>query len=389
MEKAISAFRSHKTFTVYILGFLFVLQSALPVYINSAFLSRFIDEGYVGLIYTISSFLAIIIFSFIPHILEKIGNYHAILIAFVVQLASYIGMALGVDYLAIPGFMASFVAIAIINLNIDIFLENYCDKQSIGKVRGIFLTVLNTAWIIAPLLGSLILTDGDYWKIYVTGIIILLPIILLTVTNLRDFKDPEYKKASIFKSFGEIRHNRDVLGVFITSLILQFFFAWMVIYTPIYLYEHIGFSWSEINIIFSIMLVPFVLIELPLGRLADTKWGEKEILSIGFIIMALSTGLISFITDHNLILWGAILFITRIGASMVEIMSETYFFKKVDTTNVNIVSLFRTMRPFAYLVGPIVASGLLTLIDIKYIFIALGIIMFYGLRYSLALNDTK
>jgi hypothetical protein len=43
----------------------------------------------------------------------------------------------------------------------------------------------------------------------------------------------------------------------------------------------------------------------------------------------------------------------------------------------------------AYIIGPIIATILLTIFDIKGLFIALGLLMLYGLRYSLALVDTK
>ena len=65
----------------------------------------------------------------------------------------------------------------------------------------------------------------------------------------------------------------------------------MVIYTPIYLHEHIGLPWSDIGIIFTIMLLPFVLFEFPAGKLADGKWGEKEPPIIGIILIAVSTAL--------------------------------------------------------------------------------------------------
>jgi MFS family permease len=136
-------------------------------------------------------------------------------------------------------------------------------------------------------------------------------------------------------------------------------------------------------------LLPFIFIELPLGELADKRYGEKEIMSIGLIIIALSSALMSFVTDANFILWTAILLTTRIGAAMIEIMTETYFFKKVAITRANITSAFRTVRPLANVVSPIVAIILLPIVSFKFIFTVLGLIMFVGLRYSLALEDTK
>lgn len=105
--------------------------------------------------------------------------------------------------------------------------------------------------------------------------------------------------------------------------------------------------------------------------------------------MAVSTATMSFINGADLWIWALILFITRIGASMVEIMSETYFFKKVNSKNIDIIGFYRAARPIAYVVSPILASIYLKFFDVKYIFLLLGILMFFGLKYSLNIRDTK
>jgi hypothetical protein len=197
------------------------------------------------------------------------------------------------------------------------------------------------------------------------------------------------------------------------DFLLFFFYSWMTIYTPLYLHKNMGFSWNQIGVILFIMLLPFVYVQFPLGRLADKKYGEKEILSIGFVIMAIFTGIIFFITGGNhvlektffvlnlgnleiditwyVILWAAILFVTRIGAASVEIMCDTYFFKKVDSLDTNIISCFRMVGPAAYILGPLFATLLFTFssFDIQYLFLVLGLIMFIGLKFSLSIKDTR
>jgi MFS family permease len=167
------------------------------------------------------------------------------------------------------------------------------------------------------------------------------------------------------------------------------FYGFMVIYTPLYLEKYIGFAWSEIGIIFTIMLLPFVIFELPVGELADDKYGEKEFMTIGFAIMGLFTLVISFITVKSFWLWAIILFITRIGASLVEVSTESYFFKKVNKKRTDVVSLFRISRPLALVIAPVIATVAFGFIPFKYIFIIVGSIMIVGTHYSLALRDTK
>ncbi len=383
--------RQSSIFVIYLLGFLFTLHATLPVYINSTFLSHFTSERFVGILYVISSILTIIAFITIPKILRRFGNYPTVITLLTIELISMLGLGFAQnDTLISLFFITSFMATALIGFNIDIFLEHFSSDSQTGKIRGTLLSTSNIAWIISPLIASFILTDGDYWKIFLAATVILFPIFFLTHHNLKNFKDSEYRIIPFKKTVREIITDKNIRGVFTVSFLLQFFYSWMIIYTPLYLYAHIGFSWQEIGVMFSIMLVPFVLTEAPLGKLADTRWGEKEVMSVGFIVIALATGMIAFIQAKSILLWTAILFVSRVGASMVEIMSETYFFKKIDSGKANIIGLFRTMRPWAYVISPLLATILFGLgLDIKYIFIVLAIIMFSGLHWSLELEDTK
>ena len=239
------------------------------------------------------------------------------------------------------------------------------------------------------MIAGFILTDGDYWKVYLAAAIFMVVVLFLLISNLKHYEDPEYARVPFWSTLKEVWRNKNIYKIFMANFLLKFFFAWMVIYTPIYLHEHIGFEWSVIGIMFTIMLLPFALFEMPIGKLADTTWGEKEFLTIGFVIMAFSVGTLAFITDANFILWTALLFITRIGASIVEIMTESYFFKQIDATDANLLGFFRNTYPLAYIIAPLFATGILAVIDYRFLFLVLAGVMLLGLRYSLALKDTR
>jgi MFS family permease len=136
------------------------------------------------------------------------------------------------------------------------------------------------------------------------------------------------------------------------------------------------------------MLVPFVILELPLGKLADKKLGEKELMTGGFIWLAVSTAILSFVETPFLILWAILLLLTRVGASTVEIMTETYFFKKIDEHDSDLLGFFRMVQPASYVIAPIIASIVLMFVDFRWLFMVLGIICLYGIRWSLSLKDT-
>jgi len=377
-------------YVLYLLGFAFSLHVAIPTFINSSFLSNYLQEDIVGALYTLGSLFSLIVLINATKILSRFGNYKTLLSLIVLEIIALLTLAFADSLLFIaPAFIIHLVAIVFAVLNIDLFLEFFSSDSNTGEIRGKILTSANFAWVISPVIAGFILTNGDYWKIYLTSAVIISFVFLLTLFKFKNFEDPIYDDVPFWGTLKIVRNDKSLYNIFISSLILRFFYAWMVIYTPIYLHSHLNFAWDQIGIILTIMLLPFIIFQFPLGRLADKLWGEKEILSIGFVIMSLATISLTFITSTSIVVWASVLFISRIGASAVEIMTESHFFKHIDATDAHVLSFFRNARNISYVIGPAVASVFLYFFEYKYLFLVLGLIVLIGLKYSLSLKDTK
>lgn len=375
---------------IYLSAFFFSLHYAITLYIDSSFLSKHFAAASIGLIYTCGSLLTIITLSLIPKALRSFGNYYTTLFFG----AAEILLLIALPFLSSPLVIATvFIAhaniVTLLLFNFDVFTESNSKNETTGKTRGIFLTTINLAIVLGPLLAGLFVSDGDFSKVYTLSALFMLPAILVATLHFKTFKDPKYHEFKWREALREIVRNKNIRAIFTVNFLLQFFYSWMIIYTPVYLNTHMGFSWNEIGVIFSIMLLPFVFLEIPLGEIADKRLGEKEMLIGGFFVLALSTFSLSFIGSDTIIVWIVLLFFTRIGAAAVEIMSETYFFKKINGSDTNTLSSFRHTRPLAFVLGPFTASVFLTFFDIQYLFLALGILMLAGIYYALLIEDTK
>ena len=161
----------------------------------------------------------------------------------------------------------------------------------------------------------------------------------------------------------------------------------MIIYIPIYLYRVLHFEWSELGLIFTVMLLPFILFDWLGGELADRFWGEKELLTLGFLITGLSLLVMPFL-GKVFFVWMVILFISRIGASLVETMTETYFFKNVQAEDTGLLSIFRLTRSAGNILGIMVGFLTLNFFSFEKIFFVLAVVVFFGLKESLSLRDT-
>ena len=239
------------------------------------------------------------------------------------------------------------------------------------------------------MISGSIIAKSSFQGIYLLSALFMALVCIIFTLFLHDFKDPEYKEVSILKTVSFFWQKKDYLKIYFISLILKFFYAWMIIYTPIYLHEYIGFDWIQIGVIFSLMLLPFVILEFPLGKLSDGI-GEKKMLLIGFLIISISTLMIPLFTIKSLFFWALILFITRIGAATIEIMSESHFFKSTKEENADILSFFRNTNPLSYIIAPLLAIPILLLMpSFQYLFYVLGVIMLCGFLISLRLRDVK
>ena len=389
----VNSIKLKNLFLVYFFGFLLAFHVALPSYINSSFLNIFISEKLLGIIYIVASILTILLFFIAPYILQKFGNFRVAVTLVTMEAVALLGLIMGrTTVWVVMAFLLSQIVISFIYFSLDIFLESYSKNSNTGKIRGTYLTLANLAWIFSPVIAGFILANGEYWKVYLVSLMFLIPILLILIINLRGFKDSAYQATPVLKTFQRVWKNKNIRNIFSASFLLSFFYSWMTIYTPLYLYKYANFSWTQIGIIFGIMLLPFVFIQFPLGKIADEKIGEKEILSLGFVVIAISTFSLFFIPlNSSMWLWACLLFITRIGAASVEVMCDTYFFKKVNNLDTNIISFFRMARPLAYILGPLFASLCLLIMGARegQLFLILGIILLCGLFFSLNIKDTK
>ncbi len=359
-------------------------------FINSTYLATYFGTENIGYIFTAGAILNIAVFLYAPKYLRKHGNFKMTVILTLLELLALLGLAF------IPN---AFVAVALFIIHqaagptlfycMDIFIERYADIKEMGNVRGVYLTMQNIPPIITPFISGLILVRPEYWKLYLIGVVFLIPFLIVVGLNFRQFNDQKYPIISLKEAAKKFYADKNVFDIFVDHFLLHMFYGWTVIYMPLYLNRYIGFEWSEIGIILSVMLLPFILFQIPIGRMEDRYNDEKQVLMIGFCIMAGSFMLIPFIQEKSIVLWAAVLFISRIGASFVEVSSESYFFKHVNSSNAGFISFFRMTRALPYLVSPIIVGITLSFLEFKYIFFVAGAIMLIGVRYTLLLSDDK
>ncbi len=385
--------RKIKFWFVYLLAVIFHYHTLVVSYTSPTYLGDFIDLKHIGLLYSIGSIGSLLMFILLPSVLKRFGNVLVTIGLMVISIGTLAMMGVGLSApLVVVGLLLFLVINPLLYLSMDIFSETLIGKNegATGHVRGMTLSLMSLAALCAPLTISYLVADGDNLaQLYFIAIGVGVLFNLIVIMAFRGFVDPLYHRVQFGPLLKQCWDSKPIKLVLSAHFLVQVFFTWTVVYIPLYLASVLNMPWSSIGAIIAAGLLAYVLFEYPIGILADDYFGEKEMMAVGFLILALTTASISFMTTVNILPWMMLMFVSRIGASLTEVTTESYFFKKVTGQDANLMSIFRLTRPLAVLGGSLLGSLCLAIMPFHLAFIVLGFVMVIGIFLALGIEDTR
>ena len=385
-EKLDSSNIKFVSFISFLLGF----SQALLAYVLSLYFKEVSGTDNVGIFFMLSYLVILVIFLNLHKLVRKIGKPFLFYLTFLLKaIALTVLFYCPLSILGIIFLIIYIIGEAISWVCLDIILESFSTDRMSGRIRGFYLTIGNAGFILAPLLSFQILGDFGFKGIFFASFVIQFLIFSISLMAFRGINHIFKRKETMRELLKRVFKRKNIMRIYYISFVLDFFYALMVIYTPLYFLQ-MGYSLSQIGLAFSIILIPFVLLQYPVGILADKKTGEKEFLILSIAVMGISTLIFYFFDFKEIFAWTLILFITRIGASMIEILRDSYFYKRIDGYDVDIINFFRTSRPVAYIIAAVLSSLLLLFLDdIKIIFLLIAVVSLSGLYPAFRLVDNK
>ena len=391
VKKGTPKSNKHNLGVLYILAFILSLSTALPAYIQSNFLKQFVNLNTLSLFFILANaatFLAIIFF---PNLIKKLSNYYLTKITLVVYASSLLGLTIANSpAAALINIIIYTVSLDLLWINMDVLVESFSANATTGRTRTYYFTCINLGWIFSPLLSAYLISIGEYALTFFVAAALVIPVFIIFYYQGKNLKDKiKYSKDKLAVVIKKMWQNKNLRGIFFVALLLNLFYSCAVVYVPIYLHETLGMDWKILGLIFSLMLIPFILVEIPAGIIADKYLGEKELLFLGFAIITSALFLFYSITTPTVWLWAAVLFGSRVGTALIESMRETYFFKIVDAKDVSYINIFRSAGPLGYILGAGLAMIILSFLSLPYLFLIIAIIMLSSFFFVYSLKDTR
>lgn len=370
-------------------SFLMGFSQAVAAYVLSSYFKTASGTENVGLFYTLSYAVVLVILLNFHKVIRKLGKSNVFYFSVLAKIAAISFLAGTEPSVWTTVFLILYLISGALEwVSLDIILESFSRDAMSGRIRGLHLTILNAGYLAGPFISSRLLENFGFSGIFSFLLVFNSAILVFSLIGLRDVNHKFDQDLKVTELLKKVWMRKNVLRIYYVSFILEFFYALMVIYTPIYLRD-LGISWNDIGIMFTIMLLPFVFLQYPAGLLADKKLGEKELIIASIFMMGISTSAIYFLESTSVLAWGIILFFTRIGASLLEILRDSYFYKRIDGHDVDLINFFRTSMPVAYIVSTGLSFIFLIFFPIKAAFIFVGLAIFSSLIPAFRLVDNK
>ncbi len=387
-----SILRNKLLLVTYAMTFLYALHYAIPLYATSSYLHKYFSASIVSAIYVLGSMFALIISLSVS---KSIKKFHTYQFAFFITILEIVIVLLFGNtenrYLLPIYFIIHFVLQILLYISLNVFIESFSKHTNTGSIRGLFLAILSLGILISPLFGGMLLAHFSFSILYTITALILIPYLFFLHKYLSHIKEPAYHSVNVFEAAGKVFRNKNLRAAIIAELTVQSFYAVMIIYSPLYL-SAIGVPLTlYLTIILPIALLPLVILPYELGLLADRKFGEKEMLIIGLLILTVTTFCCVIITTPDIRVWAILLLVSRVGASFVETMAFSYYFKKVDPHDPSLTALFINMHGLSTLIVGTVGVAVAPFLSNRpqLMFIILGCCILWSISYVLPMRDTR
>jgi MFS family permease len=362
---------------------------ALLGYVLSTYISEILGTDNVGLVYLFSYAIVLFLLLNLHKIVRVFGKSFILQSSFVFKIIAVTGLLLMPFSSVGMWFLILYIISGTLSWTaIDGITESFSSDSESGRIRGSHLAIMNAGILMAPLLASQLLDKYGFQGIFLASFLTNSLLLVIAMLGIRRTNHKFKKNINVKKLIQKFSKRKNIMRIYYVSFALDFFYAVMVIYAPLYLLSR-GFTWDQLGWVFTIMLVPFVLIQYPMGILADKRTGEREFLMFSFLILGIST-IMFFISDSSSIMvWTMILVLGRIGAALAEILKESYFYKRIDGNDVDIIDFFKTSGPVAYIAATAISGIILTFLSINFIFLVLAIICFSAFYPTFRLVDNR
>lgn len=309
----------------------------------------------------------------------------AVLFAFFVNTGLYllIGLQIAFGIAMVPAWITS-----------EAFIKDISPTGRRGEFRSVFGTFANAGLFLGPLIGGLLADRFGIRTPYLFSALMLLASLLL-VSKLRDnnrdsagtsTRSSGMRNDDLLVVLKEFRQHRELNVLALCTVALFFWYSARWVFGPLFLH-HLGYSPFIIGLWMAISAAPFMLFQIPIGKLGD-KIGKTRLICLGFVISTIFIIPLGFLESLSSLL--VTIFIISLGTTLVEPLIEARVTEIAPRERYGAYSgIFEFAKTLGFMLGPVGSSLVVFLFGISYSFLPAVIFFIMTLALFLYMRQSS
>ncbi len=343
--------------------------------VHPLYLKQFVEQpALVGLIAALSSLTGLTLSLPVGTLSDKIGRKRMLIGAFLLISVVLFAFFINTRLYTLIGLQIVFGALmAPVWIVGEAFIKDISPTKKRGEFRSFFGTFANAGMLMGSLIGGFLAAGfGIRSPYFFAAILLFVPLIL--VFGMKDRRSNTNKNQAVRDFLPVLKgflQQRELKLLALCTVSLYFWYAVKWVFGPLFLLSQ-DFSPSIIGIWLAVSVLPFLLFQIPIGKLSD-QIGQSKIIYLGFLISTLFLIPLGFMSSISSLL--ATIFIVSIGTAFAEPLIEAKVTDIVPKERYGAYSgIFEFTKTFGLIMGPVVASIFVYSFGISYSFIPAVII---------------
>jgi len=348
--------------------------------VHPLYLQQFLGKAeLVGLIAALASLAGLV--SSLPFgvLSDKIGRKRLLIVSFLLISIVLFAFFMNTSLYALIGLQIAFgISIAPIWVISEAFIKDISPIGRRGEFRSFYGTFANAGMFIGPLIGGLLAKRFEIRTPYLFSTLLLLGLVVLVFKlkdnnrdGNRDTESSGIGTDDLVALLKEFRQQPELKVLALCTVSLFFWYSAKWVFGPLFL-RSLGYDPFIIGLWLGISVVPFLLFQIPFGKLGD-RIGKTKMICLGFLISTLFIIPLGFLNSLSSLL--ATIFILSLGTTFIEPLIEARVTDIVSREKYGAYSgIFEFAKTSGFLIGPISSSIFVYLFGISFSFIPTVII---------------
>jgi len=371
--------------------FLFSIFIGAFITVHPLYLKQFLGKAeLVGLIAALASFAGLAFSLPVGVLSDKIGKKRLLIVSFLLISGVLFAFFRNTSLYALIGLQIAFgIAMAPAWVISEAVIKDISPIGRRGEFRSFYGTFANAGIFIGPLIGGLLAERFEIRTPYIFSALLLLASLLLVLKLKDNNRDSNSNRNSTRNGIGkddllillrEFNQQRELKVLALCTVSLFFWYSAKWVFGPLFL-RNLGYNPFVIGLWLGISAAPFLLFQIPLGKLGD-RIGKTKMIYLGFLISTLFIIPLGFLKLLPGLL--ATIFIISLGTTFAEPLIEARVTDIVPRERYGAYSgIFEFAKTSGFLIGPVSTSIFVYLFGISFSFIPTVIIFILTLALFL------